>query len=45
MKIIPKATAIELTQDERALLEGFVRSTKTEHRLRQRSLNSSPLGI
>jgi transposase len=37
MKIIPKATAIELTQDERAFLEGFVRSTKTEHRLRQRS--------
>jgi transposase len=37
MKIIPKATAIELKQDERAVLEGFVRSTKTEHRLRQRS--------
>jgi len=37
MKTIPKATAIELTQDERTVLEGFVRSTKTEYRLRQRA--------
>jgi len=37
MKIIPKATAIELTQDERTVLEGFVRSTKTEYRMRQRA--------
>ncbi len=37
MKSIPKATAIELTQDERTELEGFVRSTKTEYRLRQRA--------
>jgi len=31
--MIPKATAIELTQDERRVLEGFVRSTKAEYRL------------
>jgi len=37
MKSIPKATAIELTQDDRTVLEGFVRSTKTEYRLRQRA--------
>ncbi len=37
MNIIPEATAIELTQDERSLLEGFARSTKTAHRLRQRA--------
>src|SRR3984893_15574220 len=33
---IPEATAITLTADERARLEGLSRSTKTEHRLRQR---------
>jgi transposase len=37
MRNIPKATAIELTQDERTVLEGFVRSTKSEYRLRQRA--------
>ena len=37
MKTIPKATAIELTQDDRTVLEGFVRSTKTEYRLLQRA--------
>jgi hypothetical protein len=34
---IPGATAIELTAAERAALEGLVRSTKTEYRLRQRA--------
>ena len=34
---IPEATAIILTTAERAELEGLVRSTKTEHRLRQRA--------
>ena len=37
MNTIPKATAIELTQDERTVLEGFVRCTRTEYRLRQRA--------
>ena len=37
MKTIPKATSIELTQDDRTVLEGFVRSTKTEYRLLQRA--------
>src|SRR6202790_4482536 len=34
---IPEATAIILTTAERTELEGLVRSTKTEHRLRQRA--------
>src|SRR5258708_37894107 len=34
---IPEATPIMLTADERARLEGLARSTKTEHRLRQRA--------
>ena len=34
---IPEATPIILTADERARLEGLSRSTKTEHRLRQRA--------
>jgi transposase len=34
---IPEATAIILTTAERAELDGLVRSTKTEHRLRQRA--------
>src|ERR1700732_90158 len=34
---IPEATAIILTTAERCELEGLVRSTKTEHRLRQRA--------
>src|SRR5258707_13802130 len=34
---IPEATPILLTEDERARLEGLSRSTKTEHRLRQRA--------
>src|ERR1700712_1995976 len=34
---IPEATAIILTTAERSELEGLVRSTKTEHRLRQRA--------
>jgi hypothetical protein len=33
METIPKATVIELTQEERTVLEGFVRSAKTEHSL------------
>jgi transposase len=37
MKIIPEATAIRLTAAERTELEGLVRSTRTEHRLRQRA--------
>src|SRR6202521_115027 len=34
---IPEATPITLTEEERARLEGLARSTKTEHRLRQRA--------
>jgi len=37
MNGIPEATAIILTTVERTELEGLVRSTKTEHRLRQRA--------
>jgi transposase len=37
MRSIPEATPIDLTGDERAELEGLARSTKTEHRLRQRA--------
>ena len=37
MNCIPEATPITLTAAERAELEGLVRSTKTEHRLRQRA--------
>ena len=37
MSGIPEATAIILTAEERAELEGLARSTKTEHRLRQRA--------
>ena len=37
MSGIPEATAILLTAAERTELEGLVRSTKTEHRLRQRA--------
>jgi transposase len=37
MKGIPEATAIILTAAERSELEGLVRSTRTEHRLRQRA--------
>jgi transposase len=37
MKSIPEATPITLTREERAELEGLARSTKTEHRLRQRA--------
>ena len=37
MSGIPEATAIILTAAERTELEGLVRSTKTEHRLRQRA--------
>ena len=33
----PEATPIGLTRDERTELEGLARSTKTEHRLRQRA--------
>src|SRR4029453_1663604 len=35
MSGIPEATAVILTANERAELEGLARSTKTEHRLRQ----------
>src|SRR5580692_553130 len=37
MSGIPEATAIILTTAERTELEGLVRSTKTEYRLRQRA--------
>ncbi len=37
MRNIPEATAITLTREERAELEGLARSTKTEHRFRQRA--------
>jgi transposase len=37
MKCIPEATPIILTNEERAELEGLARSTKTEHRMRQRA--------
>lgn len=37
MSSIPNATPIVLTEDERAELEGLARSTKTEHRRRQRA--------
>jgi transposase len=37
MKRIPDATAIDLTGEERSELESFARSTRTEHRLRQRA--------
>jgi transposase len=37
MSGIPEATAINLSTEERAELEGLARSTKTEHRLRQRA--------
>ena len=37
MSGIPEATPIELTQAERAELEGLARSTKTQHRMRQRA--------
>jgi transposase len=37
MSSVPKATPISLTEAERAELEGWARSTKSEHRLRQRA--------
>jgi transposase len=37
MKGIPDATAIILSEEERAGLEGLARSTKTQYRLRQRA--------
>jgi 3-dehydroquinate dehydratase len=37
MRGIPDATPIILTPEERSELEGLARSTKTEHRLRQRA--------
>ena len=37
MSGIPEATPIRLTEEERTELEGLARSTKTEHRLRQRA--------
>jgi transposase len=37
MSGIPEATPIILTKDERTELEALARSTKTEHRLRQRA--------
>lgn len=37
MSSIPEATAISLTKEERAELKGLSRSTKTEHRMRQRA--------
>ena len=37
MRGIPEATVIILMAEERAELEGLARSTKAEHRLRQRA--------
>lgn len=37
MSGIPKATPIVLTEDERSELEGLARSSKCEHRMRQRA--------
>ena len=37
MSSVPEATPIELTDEERAELEGLARSRKTEHRRRQRA--------
>ncbi len=37
MRAIPAATAIRLSDEERAELEGLAGSTKSEHRLRQRA--------
>src|SRR5215212_9247046 len=37
MRGIPEATPITLTNEERAEVEGLARSTKTEHRMRQRA--------
>jgi hypothetical protein len=37
MSGIPEATVVILTAEERAELESLARSTKTEHRLRQRA--------
>lgn len=37
MRSILEATIIELTKEERRVLEGLVRSTRTEYRLRQRA--------
>jgi transposase len=37
MKGIPEAASIILTNEERAELDGLARSTKTEHRMRQRA--------
>jgi len=37
MSGIPEATSINLTSGERAELDGLARSTKTEHRMRQRA--------
>jgi transposase len=37
MRSVPAATPIILTAEERADLEGLARSTKSEHRMRQRA--------
>ena len=37
MRSIPEATIIELTKEERGVLEGLARSTRTQYRLRQRA--------
>jgi hypothetical protein len=37
MKSVPEATPILLTKQERAELAALARSTKTQHRLRQRA--------
>jgi transposase len=37
MRSIPEATVVKLTDEEREVLEGYRRSTRTEHRLRQRA--------
>jgi transposase len=37
MNHVPDATSVILTEAERAELDGLARSTKTEHRLRQRA--------
>ena len=45
MSRIPEATPITLAQEERAEPEGLARSTKSEHRMRQRGLLMAADGV
>jgi hypothetical protein len=44
MKSIPRATAITLTPEEQAALEGLSRSTKSEARMRFTNCDSAAVG-